>query len=111
MRTLLTAAVAATALAAALPATAQTAFSDRIERLQTRIDDARSDSRLSWSDARNLRDRLSETRRLEDRYEDDGMTGAEARDIDARLDQISADLRAEQAVNQYRYERRWDDDR
>lgn len=111
MRHLLTVAVATAALAAALPAAAQTSFTDRIERLQTRVDEARSDNLLSWSDARSLRDRLSRAQRLEATYEDDGMTGAEARDLDARLDQISADLRAEQVATQYRYERRWDDDR
>src|SRR5690242_17220313 len=105
MRKLLTAMAAVSALSVAVPAMAQD-FSYRAQQLDQRIDAGQSDGSLTWREARDLRSRLHNLQRLEDQYNDNGMSRYEARDLDRRFDQLSNDIYAERHDTQYRYERR-----
>ena len=105
MKKLLMAAVAVSSLAAALPAAAQYAYSDRADRIERRIERGVQDGSLTYGEARRMRDQLNYVERLENRYEANGMTGWEARDLDRRYDALSAQLRSERNDTQYRYDR------
>ena len=113
MRKILMAAVAASSLAAAVPAFAQygygynysSTYSDRAQRLEARIERGQQDGSLTWREARDLRNQLNSVERLEARYAYNGMSAWEARDLERRYDAIAAELRYQRNDNQYRYER------
>jgi hypothetical protein len=88
VKVLLSATLAAAALAAALPAMAQDVY-DRTANIEQRIDDGVQSGRLTYADADSLRAQLRAIRRDEDRYQDDGMYSWERRDLDRRLDVLS----------------------
>jgi hypothetical protein len=89
VKTLLPLALAASALAVAVPAMAQPSFDDRTATIGQRIDDGVLDGSLTHVDARYLRARLDSVERMQQRYEDDGMAGWESRDLNRRLDQLT----------------------
>ncbi len=105
MKKIVMAAVAVSALAAALPAAAQYASSERADRIERRIERGVQDGSLTWGEARRLRDQLSSVERLENRYQMNGLSGWEARDLDRRYDAVSAQLRIQRNDTQYRYDR------
>ena len=106
MKKLVMAAVAASALAAAMPAAAQSwAGGDRSDRIEQRIDRGVQDGSLTWREARGLRSQLNSVQRLESRYRFNGLSSWEASDLDRRYDAISAQLRDQRHDTQYRYER------
>ncbi len=105
MKKILLAAVAVSSLAAALPAAAQYGYSDRSNRIERRIERGVQNGSLTWGEARRLRDQLNYVERLENRYQANGMTGWEARDLDRRYDALSSQLRYERNDTQYRYDR------
>ncbi len=112
MKKLISAAVVAASLAAALPAAAQSwSPGARADRIEMRIDRGLRDGSLSWGEARRMRWQLNQVERLEDRYARNGLNGWEMRDLDRRYDQVAMQLRAERNDTQYRYgrsERRFD---
>jgi hypothetical protein len=103
MRKLLTAMAAVSAVAVSLPAMAQD-LDYRFNQIQERIDDSIRDGSLTSYEARELSSRLSNLERMQTRYQDEGMRGWMARDLDRRLDALSNDVYAERHY-QYRYER------
>lgn len=105
MRKLLLAIAAASAVGVSLPAMAQD-FDGRANSMQERIDNSARDGSLNWYEAQNLRTRLHDLERTQARYEEQGMRGWQARDLDRRYDALSSDITSERHDNQYRYERR-----
>ncbi len=111
MKKLITAAIAASALTVAVPAMAQSYsyLSSRTSDLDQRIDTGVADGSLTSGEASVLRARLHDVERLQDRYQDDGMTGWQQRALDRRYDDLSAQLYSMRHNTEYRY-RRWHDD-
>ncbi len=109
MKKLLTIAIAASALTAAVPALAQTYLDDRAAQADQRIDNGESNGSLSVSEAATLRARLHDIERLQERYREDGMANWQARDLNRRYDNLSSQI-YEMRHDQYRYERHYDDD-
>jgi hypothetical protein len=94
MKKLITGLLAASTLAVALPAAAQIYYTtDRAERLDSAINVRQDDGSLSSSDARNLRMQLRDLERLDRRYQYDGMSGWQARDLNRRYSELSDEIR------------------
>jgi len=102
MRKALIALMAGGALAAAaVPALAQTYDSGTAQREETirlRIDAVRYGD-LTGGEAARLRGELREIVDLDARYQDDGMTSWQVRDLDSRLSLLSARLNHEVNMN------------
>jgi hypothetical protein len=109
MRKLLTAVMAASAVAVSLPAMAQS-LTDRSERIEQRIDNGVRDGSLTWYEARDLRSRLHNIERLESDYARNGMSSWEYRDLDRRYDALASDLYSQRRDTQYNYRRSYDRD-
>ena len=106
MKKLLMAAAAVAALGAAVPAAAQSWYTDRADRddrIEMRIDRGLADGSLTRYEARRLRMQLNQVERLEARYRYNGLTAWELRDLDRRYDAIARQLRWERNDTQYRY--------
>jgi hypothetical protein len=113
MKKLLAMAVAASALAVAAPASAQSwqSINARQERLDDRIDMGVRNGSLTRREAANLRMEFQGLARLEARYRSTyGLSVAERRDLDRRFDSLSSRIRYERND---RDDRGWrgDDDR
>ena len=108
MKRLITAAIAASALTVAVPAMAQSYLDNRASELDQRIDTGVADGSLTSGEASVLRARLHDVERLQDRYQDDGMTGWQQRALDRRYDDLSAQIYSMRHNTEYRY-RRWYD--
>jgi len=109
MKRLLTVAIAASALTAAVPALAQTYLDDRASQADQRIDNGVSDGSLSVSEAETLRARLHDIERLQDRYQAEGMASWQSRDVNRRYDNLSSQI-YNMRHDEYRYRRDYDDD-
>ncbi len=94
MRKALIALMAGGALAAAaLPALAQSydsGIAQREDNLRARIDDGARSGDLSYGQASRLRGELREITDLDARYQDDGMSDWQARDLDSRLSLLAS---------------------
>jgi hypothetical protein len=99
MRKALIALMASGALAAvAVPALAQSydpGVAQREANLRVRIDDGVRDGDLSVGQAARLRGELREITDLDARYQDDGMSGWQARDLNSRLSLLASRLNHE----------------
>jgi hypothetical protein len=105
MKKLIIASIAATSLAAAVPAVAQSYLDNRATELEQRIDARQSDGSLSYSEARALRSRLRDAERLQNNYEADGMSGWQQRALERRYDDISSDISSMSGSTTYSYRR------
>ena len=94
MRKALIALMAGGALAAtALPALAQsydTGVSQREDNIRARIDDGTRTGDLSYGQAARLRGELREIVDLDARYQDEGMSDWQMRDLNSRLSLLAA---------------------
>ncbi|MGQ0533103.1 MAG: hypothetical protein ACT4OF_10505 [Caulobacteraceae bacterium] len=109
MRKLLAIAVAASALAVAAPASAQSwqSINERQARLDARIDAGVRSGDLTRGEAARLRDEFRDLARLEARYRASyGLSSSERRDLDMRFDRLSAQIRYERNDRQDR-DRGW----
>lgn len=104
MKKLLMAAIAVSALAAAVPALAQSYFDDRAAQMDQRIENGVRDGSLTLSDADLLRSELRSDQRLHDQYAADGMSGWQQRDLDRRFDELSNNIFRMQR-DEYNYRR------
>jgi hypothetical protein len=96
MKKLLAMAVAASALAIAAPASAQSwqSINQRQANLDARIDAGVRDGSLSRPEAMRLRGEFNDLVRLEARYRSSyGLSLAERQDLDRRFDRLSAQIR------------------
>jgi len=109
MKKLLTVAIAASALAAAVPALAQSYLDDRATQADQRIDNGEADGSLSASQADDLRARLHDIERQQDRYQADGMANWQSRELNRRYDSLSNDI-YNMRHDEYQYRRDLDDD-
>ena len=109
MKRLLTAAIAASALAAAVPAMAQTYLDNRASQADQRIDAGMRDGSLTVGEADTLRSRLHDIERQQDRYQADGMADWQSRALNRRYDSLSNQIYDMRHNTEYRY-RRSDDD-
>ena len=109
MKKLITAAIAASALAVAVPAMAQTYLDNRASELEQRIDAGAIDGSLTSGEASVLRASLRDTERLQDRYEAEGMAGWQQRALERRYNDVSDQIASMKSNTEYRY-RRWDED-
>jgi hypothetical protein len=105
MKKLVIATIAATSLAAAVPAVAQTYLDNRATELEQRIDAGLGDGSLSSGEASNLRAQLRDAERLQNRYDAEGMAGWQQRALDRRYDDISADISNMRGDTEYSYRR------
>ena len=134
MKKVLLSVVAATTLAAALPALAQpygnayghpsnrgyddrgynqhwTPMAQRIDRLDERIQRGVERGALTRGEARRLRMQLFSLVRLENQYRQGGLNGWERQDLDRRFDMLRMQIREERRDGDRRYDRRDRDDR
>jgi len=97
MKKFLAMAVAASALAVAAPASAQTwqSINERQARIDQRIDVGVRNGSLTRSEAGRLRSEFYGLARLEAHYRRDGLSRAERADLDRRFDALSAQVRYE----------------
>lgn len=99
MRKALIALMASGALAAvAVPALAQSydpVVAQREDNIRLRIDDGVRDGDLSIGQADRLRSELREIVDLDARYQDDGMSDWQARDLNSRLSLLASRLNHE----------------
>jgi hypothetical protein len=98
MKKFLAMAVAASALAVAAPAAAQTwqSINERQDRLEARIEAGLRSGDLTRREADRLRAEFYALARLEARYRASyGLSSAERRDLDMRFDSLSAQIRFE----------------
>lgn len=112
MKTLLAMAVAASTLAVAAPASAQSwqSINARQDRLDQRIDVGVRNGSLTRNEAVRLRAEFNDLVRLEARYRASyGLSMAERQDLDRRFDGLSARIRYERNDRQDRGDR-WDND-
>lgn len=110
MKKLLAMAVAASALAVAAPASAQSwqSINQRQANLDQRIDVGVRNGSLTRREATNLRAEFRDLARLEARYRSTyGLSVAERRDLDRRFDALSARIRYERHDNQDRGDGGW----
>lgn len=105
MKRLLTVAIAASALTAAVPAMAQTYLDDRASAMDQRIDNGVADGSLTRGEAATLRARLHDIERLQDRYQDDGMSSWQARELNRDYDSLSNQIYSMRHNTEYRYRR------
>lgn len=108
MKTLITAAIAASALASAVPAMAQAYVNDHGATVERRIDYGLRSGSLSYGEASMLRARLRQIQRMQDRYEYGGLSGRAAHDLDVQYDRLSDQVHRMNQQTQYRYDRRND---
>lgn len=90
--------LAATTLAAGVPAVASAqdwGVDQRQAQLDQRIDAGVRSGQLTDAEAARLRDEFRDIARLERRYRDGGLSYAERADLDRRFDQLSASIRDE----------------
>ncbi len=105
MKKLLAMAVAASALAVAAPASAQSwqSINERQVRLDQRIDVGVRNGSLTRREATTLRGEFNDLVRLEARYRSSyGLSLSERRDLDRRFDALSSRIRYERNDNQDR---------
>jgi hypothetical protein len=105
MNKFLAMAVAASALAVAAPASAQSwqSINQRQANLDARIDAGVRSGDLTRNEAARLRGEFRELARLEARYRASyGLSPAERRDLDMRFDRLSAQIRFERNDRQDR---------
>lgn len=105
MKKLLAMAVAASALAMAAPAAAQSwqSINQRQANLDARIDAGVRSGDLTRAEAMRLRGEFRDLARLEARYRASyGLSNAERRDLDMRFDRLSAQIRFERHDRQDR---------
>ncbi|WP_066769042.1 hypothetical protein [Candidatus Viadribacter manganicus] len=105
MKTFLAMALAASALAAAAPASAQTwqSINQRQANIDARIDAGVRSGDLTRNEAMRLRGEFNDLARLEARYRSsNGLSLSERRDLDARFDRLSAQVRFERNDRQAR---------
>ncbi len=105
MKKFLAMAVAASALAVAAPASAQSwqSINQRQANLDARIDAGVRSGDLTRNEAARLRGEFRELARLEARYRASyGLSNAERRDLDMRFDRLSAQIRFERNDRQDR---------
>lgn len=98
MKKFLAMTVAASALAVAAPAAAQSwqSINERQANLDQRIEMGVRNGSLTRSEAMRLRGEFNDLARLESRYRSShGLSAAERRDLDARFDRLSAQIRYE----------------
>jgi hypothetical protein len=98
-------AVAASALAIAAPASAQSwqSINERQDRLDARIDAGVRNGSLTRSEANRLRDEFRDLARLEAHYRASyGLSLAERRDLDRRFDALSERIRYQRRDDEYR---------
>lgn len=110
MKKLLAMAVAASALAVAAPASAQSwqSINERQARLDQRIDVGVRNGSLTRREATTLRGEFNDLVRLEARYRSTyGLSVSERRDLDRRFDALSARIRYERHDSQDRGDRGW----
>jgi len=109
MKKFLAMAVAASALAVAAPASAQSwqSINQRQANLDARIDAGVRSGDLTRNEAARLRGEFRDLARLEARYRASyGLSAAERRDLDMRFDRLSAQIRFERHDRQDR-DNRW----
>jgi hypothetical protein len=107
MKKFLAMAVAASALAVAAPASAQSwqSINQRQANIDARIDAGIRSGDLTRNEAIRLRSEFNDLARLEARYRSsNGLSTAERRDLDLRFDRLSAQVRYERHDRQ---ERNW----
>jgi len=107
MKKFLAMAVAASALAVAAPASAQSwqSINQRQANLDARIDAGVRSGDLTRNEAARLRGEFRDLARLEARYRSsNGLSMSERRDLDMRFDRLSAQIRFERNDRQ---ERNW----
>jgi type II secretory pathway pseudopilin PulG len=104
MKKLLTVAIAASALTAAVPALAQSYLDDRASQADQRIDNGESDGSLSVTQADDLRARLHDIERQQDNYRADGMANWQRRELNQRYDNLSSDI-TNMRHDEYQYRR------
>jgi len=107
MRKFLALAAAASALAIAAPAAAQSyggwqPINQRQAQLEQRIDAGVRTGQLTRGEAARLRVEFNDIARLEARYRAGGLSGWERADLDRRFDQLSQRIRYERRDNQGR---------
>jgi len=110
MKKLLAMAVAASALAVAAPASAQSwqSINERQARLDQRIDVGVRNGSLTRREAAQLRDEFHDLARLEARYRSSyGLSQSERRDLDRRFDALSSRIRYERHDNDDRGNGGW----
>jgi len=109
MKKFLAMAVAASALAVAAPASAQTwqSINERQARMDERIDMGVRNGSLTRSEAGRLRSEFTALARLEARYRHDGLSGSERADLDRRFDALSSQIRYERNDRDDRGDRNW----
>jgi opacity protein-like surface antigen len=105
MKKFLAMAVAASALAVAAPASAQTwqSINQRQANIDSRIDAGVRSGDLTRAEAMRLRGEFNDLARLEARYRSsNGLSMSERRDLDVRFDRLSAQVRFERNDRQDR---------
>jgi opacity protein-like surface antigen len=110
MKKLLAMAVAASALAMAAPASAQSwqSINERQYNLDRRIDAGVRSGDLTRREAVRLRGEFNDLARLEARYRSsNGLSMSERRDLDMRFDSLSAQIRFERHDRNNRNGRNW----
>lgn len=106
-KTLIASIAAVGALAAALPAAAQSyGGRDATERLERRIERGIASGDLTRGEAGRLRAELADLRRLEWRFSRDGLSRFEARELDQRYASLESRIRFERRDYQQRGDRR-----
>lgn len=109
MKKILAMAVAASALAMAAPAAAQSwqSINERQANLDARIDAGVRSGDLTRAEAGRLRAEFNDLARLETRYRSSyGLSDSERRDLDMRFDRLSSQIRYERNDRQDR-DRGW----
>ena len=96
----LAAAAIAAALAFAAPASATPYapfdnINARQAQMSQQIDFGQRNGRLTFAEARGLRDQMRQIDYLESRYRRGGLNGFERADLDRRLDRVAFDLQRE----------------
>lgn len=116
MKRIIAAVLAASTLAAAGVAAAQS-LDDRIDRIEQRIDRAVDDQRLSEDQALRLRGDLASVRNTRDDLDAEGrLSDWRRRDLQSRLDRIAYQVSRDEYFNRYgtfrgyRYGRDYDED-
>jgi Ni/Co efflux regulator RcnB len=71
-------------------------------QIATRIDQGMRTGALTRGEAQNLRIRLAQVQRLEQAYRRGGLNMAERRDLDRRLDALSASVRVDKHDRDFR---------
>jgi hypothetical protein len=105
MKKLIIATIAATSLAAAVPALAQSYLDNRATELEQRIDAGLGDGSLTSGEASLLRSRLRDAEHLQNRYDAEGMAGWQQRALERRYDDISSDISSLRSNTTYSYRR------